>query len=206
VSPSIRRLAAGPAAALLVLLLALPALAHAELVSSTPEDGATLATPPTVVEVRFSEGLDAAKSSLRLVGPEGEVARGGLNRDGGRVLRIDDLALAAGAYTVRWTIGSEDGHVERGTLRFTVDAPTPAPATAVPPSATPSTAASTVPSFSPTTPAPATDAPATPAPQPSGSDAAPVASSGADVLIPIVAGLALVAVAGAFLLRRSRGA
>jgi methionine-rich copper-binding protein CopC len=193
---------------LAALVLATPALAHAELVSSTPEDGAVLDTPPTTVTLTFSEGLDAGKSSIRLIGPSGEIASGRPTETGATTMTLDDLALGPGAYTVKWVSAAEDGHLDRGQLGFTVSEPTPPPATPSPAPPTPTTQA---PTSSPTT-APAT-APPTPAPTGSpaattGADVVPAAADGAaaDVILPIALGLLLVAGVGAFVLRRSRGA
>jgi copper transport protein len=44
----------------LVLLAAAPAGAHAELAGSDPADGATVATAPSVVTLRFTESASAA--------------------------------------------------------------------------------------------------------------------------------------------------
>jgi methionine-rich copper-binding protein CopC len=59
------------AALLLACLAAGPVLGHAELVEADPADGAELATPPTTITLTFSERLDPAKGSFRLLGPDG---------------------------------------------------------------------------------------------------------------------------------------
>lgn len=197
-----RRLVALSAALLLALIGGSPALAHASLVSSDPEDRAVVASPPTVVTLRFSEGLDADKSSFRLAGPDGDVGTGRLTKDGGRVMALEGLTLEPGAYTIKWTVGSKDGHVERGRLTFTVSPPTPPPASAsfapTPAPASVSPAPTTAPTAIPSAAPEASEAPAIPAPASS--------TSGTDVLIPIVAGLLLVAGIGVIVLRRTRGA
>ena len=211
-SPSARRLVPLLCALALVLSVAAPVLADASLVRSTPDDKAVLATPPGAVTLRFSEGLDGGKSSFRLVGPGGEVGTGRPTRDGGRVMSLADLDLGPGAYTVKWVVGSEDGHLVRGTVRFTVLEPTPVPATPSPvpteaasadaseeppatPSAAPPTALATP--VEPTRPAASEDP---------GEDLDPVATtgSGTDILVVIVAALALVGGMGAWILRRNR--
>ena len=105
------------------------------------------------------------------------------------------------------------GHIERGTLGFTVTQPTPPPASSSPtPAASPEATASPVSgtatpaaTTAPTQPAAATPSPpaAPPVAQPE-----PVAAdaSGTDVLLPIALGLVLVAGVGLFVLRRSRNA
>ena len=111
-----------------------------------------------------------------------------------------DLTLAPGAYVIRWTAVAEDGHVERGRLTFTVEEPTPSPSPTPAPTEAASESASASPSASPVaTPT------ATPAPSPS-ADTTPVASGGTDVLLPIVAALAIVGVVAYLVLRRGRTA
>jgi methionine-rich copper-binding protein CopC len=206
VSRFLPRLAALPAALLLALALAGPAFADAELVASNPSDSAILATPPTAVTLRFNQGVDAGKSSFRLTGPDGEVGTGRPARDGGRVMTLDGLDLGPGQFTVKWVVGSEDGHLVRRTLRFTVLEPTVPPA--VPSSAPTDAPASSdpAPTAAPTpTPAPSAEPVASVDP---GTDADPAADagSGTDVLVVIVAALVLVGAMGAWILRRSRGA
>ena len=197
----------GLAALLLVLALASPALAHAELTLSDPADKAVLKTPPTVVTLRFTEGLDQAKSSFKLNGPGGTIGTARPDRQGSKVMTLDGLALAPGAYTIAWTAAADDGHVERGKLSFIVSEPTPAPATPSPTMAPTGAPAPPAPSAAATV-APASATPATsPAASPAdGGDAAPASAPGTDVLVPILAGLVLVAGLGGFLFSRSRRA
>jgi len=216
VSTPVARLGAAIAGTLLVLTLAAPVLAHAELVDSSPEDGAVLDVPPTEVVLRFTEPLLADRSSFRLIGPDGDIGTGEVDPDAPRVMRLGGLTLAPGEYEVRYTVGTDDGHVERERISFTVAAATGSPSTA--PSAPPSDAPSTAPSDAPS--APPSDAPsaeptaapsasAAPSVAPSaspGPDDAPVSGSGTDVLFPIVIGLLLAAGAGAYVLRRNRSA
>lgn len=106
------------------------ALAHANLVSSDPADGARLAAAPATITLVFSEELK----------PEGNLITvsdaGGAQVDAGdTTLDLNDpkratltvslrSGLGDGTYTVKWKITSTDGHVEEGTLTFTVGAAT----------------------------------------------------------------------------------
>ncbi len=213
-----RRLVAVLAALGLVLAIAVPALAHADLASSDPADKAVLATPPTVVTLKFTEGLDQGKSSFKLNGPDGAVGTGKPTKDGGKIMKLDGLVIGPGKYAISWTAASTDGHLVRGKLSFTVSEPTPPPATASPaPTETPS--ASTAAPSAAVPSAVATRAPAAAEPT-SAAPSAPIASadpastvdpaassgSGSDVLVPIALGLVLLVGLGAFLMRRSRQA
>ena len=190
-------LVAVAAASLLVLAVAAPVLAHAELVSSDPADKAVLAASPTTITLTFSEDLDASKSSFKVVGPAGTVGTGKVGGVTTQML-LPGLSLVPGDYEIQWTSMSTDQHLLRGTLTFTMSAATAAPATASP---IPSSA-SVAPSAAATAAAsPAVGATLTPA---ASSDTVGAASG--DVVLPIVAAVVLVAGAGLLLFRRSRRA
>jgi copper resistance protein C len=192
------------AAALLFALASVgPVVGHAEVKDSNPDDGAVLDTPPTAISVSFTEGLIAAKSSIVLEGPGGELGSAAPAADGDDRMRLGGLQLVPGSYTVRWTAATDDGHIERGTLGFAISEPatSSSPATPTPvasASGAPSTDASVEATIAPSA------ATATPAPSSAG-DPVPTASSG-DVLLPIIAALALVGVIGLLVLRRTRAA
>ena len=197
---ALRRLLPALVAGLLLGLVAAgPVLGHAELEQSMPEDGEVLTTPPTFVTLAFTEGLDAAKSSFLLLRAGGEeIATGSAPGDGETTMSATDLTLGPGDYVIRWTAVADDGHVERGRLTFTVDEPPPSPSPTPEPTEAASESASASPSASPV---------ATPKPAPSPSaDTTPVASGGTDVLLPIVAALAIVGVVAYLVLRRARTA
>ncbi len=186
----------------MALSLATPALAHADLVSADPADGAVLATPPTTVTLTFSEGLDATRSSFKLSGPEGSLAgTGTASGDGATTMTLDGLDLAPGAYTVKWTSASLDNHLLRGTFAFTVSPPASTAATAE--TSAPATDAPR-PSATPLAASPAATAAAA-SPEASAPPLEPAASAGdGDVVVPILVALVLVALVGAYVLRRSR--
>jgi methionine-rich copper-binding protein CopC len=181
---------------LAALALPLVALAHAELESASPPDGAVLESPPTEIVLTFTEALNVPKSHMELIGPDGtQVANGVVDPDNEKSMRIDPPELAPGAYEIRSTaVAAHDGALKREVLTFTITAPspTPSPSTSAPP---PSAAPSASPSASPS---------AVPSPTPSaGGDS--TASTG-DVLLPIIAALVVVLLLGAMLVRsRSRG-
>ncbi len=188
--------------AVLAWVVAGPVLAHADLVTADPADGAVLTVAPTTITLTFSEALDATKSSVALISGYGTVATGKVSGDG-TVMTLGPLVqdgrpLGPGGYEIRWTSVAADGDVLRGTLTFTVSEPTPMPATPEP-----STVATERPA--PTPAVTSTTAPM-PAPTRAPDGATPVTTSTADALVPIVAGLVAVAAIGALVLRRSRKA
>ena len=191
---------AAAAAVVLLLTVALPVLAHAELVSSDPADGSKVA-PPTTITLTFSEGLVAKRSSFNLNQNGQTLGTGSAAADGDTTMTLGGLSLDAGAYTIQWTSVAADGDLLRGTIHFTVLAATAAPSAS--PTDAPSAGAAA--SASPTPVAASSEASVPPTPVAS-ADTTPAASSGTDVLFPIVIGLLAVAAVGAFLLRRSRRA
>lgn len=182
----------------MIVLLPGSAQAHAELDSPTPADGSTVEGSPPTIEGSFTQDVDPEGSFLQLRDAAGAVvAEGEVDPDEPRRMVMDPLPdLPEGTYTVRWTtFSAEDGEgPERGSWTFTVTAsPAPEPT----PEPTPAPAATAVPTTEPTaSPEPSA------APSPSDPPGADPAGSDDDVLIPILLGLALVAVAGGSLLRR----
>jgi copper resistance protein C len=189
------------AAAAVALLAAFPAtaLAHADLVRAIPADGSTVTDPVTVVSGRYSQDLTSASSLKVLDASAATVATGVVDPgDDRRMLARADVPLTDGTYTVQSTaISAEDGDIERVTWTFTVEvAATPAPMPS------PTVGASAPPTTSPTPEATPSAAPSA-SPTPSAEPSAPTSST-ADVLLPIVAALALVLILAGFLLNRSR--
>lgn len=184
-------------AALLALLL-VPGLvaAHAELVTPTPADKATVSPPVAEVSGIYSEGMKPAGSSLIVKDSTGAtVAQGTVDpAKDTRMVATPATPLGGGAYTVEWTSVALDGHVERGTWSFTVTAATPPPSVA--PSAAPSAEASAAPTAPAVTPVPS----AGPTPVPSAGGT--TTGSGGDVLIPIIVAVIILGAGAAYLLSR----
>jgi methionine-rich copper-binding protein CopC len=108
--------------ALAVAATAAPALAHVQLVSSSPKDKARLGKAPSSVSLTFSGPLRSG--TLKVTGPGGtKVSVGSGGRDPRKVSRLLvslKNGLKAGKYTSRAKIVAADGHKESFTLTFTV--------------------------------------------------------------------------------------
>ncbi|HJU23521.1 MAG TPA: copper resistance CopC family protein [Casimicrobiaceae bacterium] len=109
----------------LVSITALPtlALAHAVVLASQPTAGAVVASGELRITLRFSSRVDAMRSRLRLIPPNGveavvPFADGGPGIVSARV-RVD----APGRWILRWQVLSIDGHVTRGDVPFAVARP-----------------------------------------------------------------------------------
>ena len=109
------------AAALLSLLGATQAQAHARLLKSSPAKGATVAAPKAL-QLSYSETIVAANSSVSVTGPDKKpVATGPIALDGKRVVVVPVTGkLAPGAYKVDWSMTSADGHTMTGSFAFKV--------------------------------------------------------------------------------------
>ena len=121
-----RRTGSMTAAAMLLFAIPATALAHAELVSSRPAADSVLDTGPDEVIVTFDSELDPDASSLQVLAADGTVvADGGVDLDVAErnVLRAAVSISRDGAYSVVWSAGSIDGHVESGQFGFQVGSP-----------------------------------------------------------------------------------
>lgn len=114
-------------ALLALLLVPAGASAHALLVDSDPERGATLREQPRQVELRFSEGVEANFGALRVfdaaakrvddgraVHPGGSGSRLAVGLKGG---------LADGTYVATYRVISADSHPVSGGLVFSIGKP-----------------------------------------------------------------------------------
>jgi len=100
------------------------ALAHADLVLSTPEDGARLATVPDEVELAFSEDLIPESVVVSVEDSVGLVVRVlELEVAGADVIVAWPPGLTGPDYAVNYRVVSQDGHPVSGSLTFAVDTP-----------------------------------------------------------------------------------
>jgi copper transport protein len=120
---NLRRIVVGSLVAVgAATLMASPASAHAELVSSTPAPDAVLEQSPDAVVLTFSEGVDMLDDSLRLVDSSGAtVDVGDVRRDGGdETIAVDVPGELDGTYVVAWRAVSADSHPINGAFTFSV--------------------------------------------------------------------------------------
>ena len=99
------------------------AFAHAHLKSSTPAAGGTMATPPTEIDLTFTEDVNLKFTGIELTGPDKKVVPTG----DGMLMAKDTMLMAPiigtiheGTYKVAWHALSKDGHKTSGTFTFTV--------------------------------------------------------------------------------------
>jgi copper transport protein len=99
-----------------------PASAHAQVVSSTPAQGAHLTHPPSVVTVVFDQPVKPDRGGLVVLNATGEdVDSGAPSHPAPDVLEVPlRLSLGDGAYVADYTVTSVDGHVVSGGIVFLV--------------------------------------------------------------------------------------
>jgi hypothetical protein len=108
---------------LLAAVSASPAWAHAFLDHAEPAVGSVVHGVPQRVELWFSQDLEAAFSSLKVVDRAGkQVDRGDKSVPEGDKSRISVgvTPLAPGTYRVYWRVLSADTHVTSGDFSFEV--------------------------------------------------------------------------------------
>ncbi|MDI2131904.1 copper resistance CopC/CopD family protein [Yinghuangia seranimata] len=100
------------------------ASAHASLDSTDPANGSTVPSAPSVVTMRFSEGVDAALGGVKVLDPTGKRVDTGSPEHGvggPSTLRVKlQPGLGPGTYTVAWRVVSEDSHPISGAFTFNI--------------------------------------------------------------------------------------
>ncbi len=105
-------------------LLPRAALAHAVLLDSDPAPMGEVAAGRHLLRLRFNSRIDAARSRLSLVDPQGVVRVLAILKEGAAPdLLTAEAVLAPGAWELRWQVLAIDGHITRGLVPFSVKTP-----------------------------------------------------------------------------------
>ncbi|WIG19267.1 MULTISPECIES: copper resistance CopC family protein [Kocuria] len=99
-----------------------PAAAHDEVLSTSPEQGAVLESAPEQIELSYSGEIMDIGHQVLVTGPEGQsVTEGPLERDGSQVVQpLAETGSEEGTYQVVWRVVSSDGHPIEGTYTYQV--------------------------------------------------------------------------------------
>ncbi|HKW34473.1 MAG TPA: copper resistance CopC family protein [Candidatus Acidoferrum sp.] len=96
-------------------------LAHAVLLESSPALKSSVSGPDVPLKLRFNVRIDAARSRLTLVEPDGSQQTLEIQgQEGPDTLSAQAKGLRAGVYRLRWQVLASDGHITRGEIPFTV--------------------------------------------------------------------------------------
>ena len=117
------RRASAPVLILLIVALTAGWRFHAALVKAVPAVDTTVATPPTELTLWFNERPDVALSNIRLRGPDSALVATtapAAGTDSMALVTTVRGTLAPGQYTVLWRTAGPDGHVMRGSYKFTL--------------------------------------------------------------------------------------
>src|SRR3954469_25950255 len=111
-----------------LLALALPgaALAHANLNKTAPSYRERLQAPPRAIVLRFDQAVQAEPNGIEVKNAYGKLLSG-TTRASDKDVRVPLRRLPKGAYTVRWHVLSQDGHVVSGVFTFGVRVKAPPP-------------------------------------------------------------------------------
>jgi methionine-rich copper-binding protein CopC len=104
-------------------LAADPAVAHAILVASTPAPYAHVKPGNLPILLRYNSRIDTGRCKLTLQAPDRSIIRLPASAGAGPDQLTADASVAPGDYVLRWQVLAVDGHITRGDVRFTVDAP-----------------------------------------------------------------------------------
>lgn len=108
-------------AAIAAFLRVAPASAHAILLESSPALKSAVAGPDVPIKLRFNVRIDAVRSRLTLIRPDGSSQTLEINKETpADTLSAEANGLAPGAYRLRWQVLASDGHITRGEIPFTV--------------------------------------------------------------------------------------
>ena len=105
----------------MVLCFATDVLGHAIVLEAAPGKNAVVNGPDVPVKLRFNSRIDAKRSRLILLDPDGQ-QRTLVIADvpGGDSLVSEAKGLKSGAYVLRWQVLASDGHITRGEVPFSV--------------------------------------------------------------------------------------
>jgi len=104
-----------------VLSLAWTAYSHAIVLSATPAKAQEVSGPDVPIALRFNSRIDAKRSRLTLMMPDGKQTPLDLSEvAAGDSLVSKAKGLKSGSYLLRWQVLATDGHITRGEVPFRV--------------------------------------------------------------------------------------
>jgi methionine-rich copper-binding protein CopC len=108
---------------LLLIAAAGPAWAHAILVQSTPAPQSHIKPGTLTAILHYNSRIDAERSKLTLTQGTGPTLKLTIIPGDSADSLWAQLTLNPGPYVLRWQVLATDGHITRGNIPFSVDAP-----------------------------------------------------------------------------------
>lgn len=100
---------------------ALPAMAHAVIVTASPMADQHVAAGKLAVRIEFNTRIDKERSRLQVMAPAGDKADVAIDQVGEpNIVSGTTPDLTPGAYVLRWQVLAVDGHITRGDIPFVV--------------------------------------------------------------------------------------
>src|SRR5256885_14462734 len=108
-------------AAVAAFWMVAPAAAHAVLLESNPPLKSAVSGPDVPIKLRFNVRIDAPRSRLTLIHPDGSAKALEINKQTpADMLSAEATGLAPDAYRFRWQVLASVCHLTRGEIPFTV--------------------------------------------------------------------------------------
>jgi methionine-rich copper-binding protein CopC len=117
----LRNLAGAQFALALCGVAAVPAMAHAVIVSAAPTANEQVKQGKLPIRLEFNSRIDKERSRLQLTAPDGGKSDVAIDQAGQpNILTGTTGDLAIGDYVLRWQVLAIDGHITRGDIPFKV--------------------------------------------------------------------------------------
>jgi methionine-rich copper-binding protein CopC len=117
----LRNLAGVQFALALCGVAAVPAMAHAVIVSAAPTANEQVKQGKLPIRLEFNSRIDKERSRLQLIAPDGGKSDVAIDQAGQpNILTGTTGDLAIGDYVLRWQVLAIDGHITRGDIPFKV--------------------------------------------------------------------------------------
>ena len=89
---------------------------------STPKINSTVKGPDLDIVLRYNVRIDAQRSTLHMVAPNGTVSSLAIAKQISQDrLQSHAAGLTSGAYKLQWQVLASDGHISRGEIPFAVN-------------------------------------------------------------------------------------
>ena len=116
--PSVRAASLTAVAAILMIVMAVPAAAEVKIEQSLPGAGVDFETPPPEVQIVLSEAI--SEGQIDVYDPCGKQVDGGDPVVEGRVIEVGMSSSRRGTYVVEWSVVTRAGEPAAGTFTFEV--------------------------------------------------------------------------------------